>query len=160
MTGGEPCFVPLCCYRSAPPTSGEVLANLVCERDGERDPVTDPVLVRWRLGSGAVLSLGIEPQLNGADALLAQNGTTFMQNAMRWLLAGQSTQTLPAWVLPEPLPPPLKSVLHRQAPYMPLLIALGLCSKPDVGCQAAHAGQCARRGIDAELASWRRCARV
>ena len=140
LTGGEPCFVPLCCYRSAPPTSGEVLANLVCERDGERDPVTDPVLVRWRLGSGAVLSLGIEPQLNGADALLAQNGTTFMQNAMRWLLAGQSTQTLPAWVLPEPLPPPLKSVLHRQAPYMPLLAHWGFVASPMSGAKPRTPG--------------------
>lgn len=129
VTGGEPCCVPLCTWSAGPPAHGEVLGQLVRQCDGEGALLPAAVLVRWSLGAGAVLALGLEPDVRADDPVLASNARTLFGHALHWLGGAAPPRRLQYWLLPDPAPPPppdaLPPLAGREVPGAPLLAHWG-----------------------------------
>ncbi len=130
LCGGAPVDAALCLYSAGPPAQGEVLGQLALERDGQGEVQPAAVLIRWTCGEGAVLGLGLEPDVIAPDAVLAQNGNAFVQKASEWLLRDRATAQVGYWLLPgSPQPAallPLPELLDREVPGAPLLAHWGI----------------------------------
>ena len=128
LAARQPCDVPLCTWSEGAPQSGEVLAVLATELDGRAAVRQEPVVVRWTHGRGAVVAVGLEPDLDHADATIATNGAAFVRNVVA--RAGEPGQ--PPLVLlgvPQPPAPELPAVSLdlgvREVPAAPLLAHWG-----------------------------------
>lgn len=124
LTGGEPCCVPVCSWRVGEPAQGTVLARLLIERDGRGDDGGAPVLVHWTFGRGQVLACGLQPDLEGGDAVQRQNGGRLVQNAIAWAAEVSPPPLVSVWHLPlAPEPPAAPAQLpfgQRELPLAPL----------------------------------------
>jgi hypothetical protein len=85
LTGSQPCSVPLCVYVQAPPANGTVVGNVLRQLDGEDAVLPAAGLIRWQLGRGQVLGLGMQPLINADDPAIAHNARTFLKNTLEWL---------------------------------------------------------------------------
>jgi hypothetical protein len=129
LTGGTPLSVPMCLYAAGPPEHAEVLGTIVRECDGEAALWSATVLARWQLGAGAVLGLGLEPDVTADDPIVAQNAAAFFKAALQWLGGASAPKQLGYWLLPDPTPPPLPTRLpdlaEREVPGASLLAHWG-----------------------------------
>ncbi|MCA8954146.1 MAG: hypothetical protein KDE27_31855, partial [Planctomycetes bacterium] len=125
LAGGAPCCEALCAWSIGAPQDGKVLAALAAEVDGSVRAAGPPVLVRWRLGRGDVLALGIAPAVEHADDELRANSRRLLAN----LLAGSGGQSLllraPAGEASAASPSLAEQLADRELPCRPLLAHWG-----------------------------------
>ncbi|MCB9879885.1 MAG: hypothetical protein H6835_20020 [Planctomycetes bacterium] len=128
LVARQPCDVPICTWSQGAPQRGEVLAVLAVELDGRAVASQAPAVVRWSHGRGAVVAVGLGPDLGSADATIAANAAQFVRNVVA--RAG------------EPGQPPLVMLgvpLTRVAAAAPVAMDLGAREVP-AAPQLAHWG--------------------
>ncbi len=141
LRGGAPLCTPMCVFAAAPPARGEVLGQLLRQRDDVTQALAAAVLTRWRLGKGQVLGLGLEPDLDAAEPELQGNAAAFTQKAVQWLGGERAPRRLEYWLLDDPTPAPLPArwptMVEREVPGASLLAHWGMVA-------AVHDGAVAR----------------
>lgn len=98
--GGAPTDAALCLFAAAAPSRGEVLGQFALETDGAGEVRPAAVLVHWQGAKGAVLALGLEPDVASNDAVVQHNGRRFLHQAASWLLDGAGLRAIGYWTLP------------------------------------------------------------
>lgn len=142
--GGAPLDAALCLFALAPPARGEVLGQLAIETDGTGEVRPAAVLVHWAAGPGAVLGLGLEPDVASNDAVVRQNGRRFLHQAASWLFSGRPTGPLGYWTLGDGEPvaasAPWPRAAEREVPGAQALAHWGVVARVHEPLDAADRG--------------------
>ena len=153
----QPAREPVATWRNGPPASGEVLAALAVAYDDLGLQRHEPVLVRWSVGAGEVVALGLLPDVAAATPSTAANARRLADNLLGSAGRGNAAP-LVVWsiaghALPQPTAP-AGELGDRELPAAPQWAHWGWQARTVVGGDPQSVRPASELVGDVLLPSW------
>jgi hypothetical protein len=152
IVAGTPCTAAVCAWTAAMPRRGDVLARLVVHQDGVRQPNAVPIVVRWQVGRGELLAVGLAPAVDHDDATVRANASRFVAQCRAWASCGAASRPVFVAASPDRTPPPLAAAAAPDGPpIVPELAHWGWRIEPRTDGRLASSDAVLGRAV---LPSW------